>query len=241
MPTNLLEIRDLQVQRGGKPVLHIPALNIPKGQVTAILGPNGSGKSTLLLSVARLLRPSSGEVLFNGQAAHHETDTSFRRRIGLVLQSPLLLDSSVFDNVITGLRFRGMPQAEMTHRAGAWLAKLGIAHLRERRATNLSGGEAQRVSLARAFVLEPELLLLDEPFSGLDAPTRVRLLADLHTLLEETRTTTLFVTHDMAEAQQLAARVAILLGGRLRQVGEARQVFNHPADPQVAELLGRAT
>lgn len=237
MPTSLLEIRDLRVQRGGKPVLHIPALEIPRGMVTAILGPNGSGKSTLLLSVARLLKPSGGEILFNGSPAHREPETSFRRRLALVMQSPLLLDETALENVITGLRFRGLPHTEMTRRAEAWLEKLGIAHLRNRRAVSLSGGEAQRVSLARAFVLEPELLLLDEPFSALDSPTRASLLGDLHSLLAETQTTTLFVTHDMAEARRLAGRVAILLEGHLQQAGETGQVFAHPVNARVAQFL----
>ncbi len=239
MQTNLLQIRNLQVTRGGKLALSVPQLDIPKGQITAILGPNGSGKSTLLLCVARLLKPSAGEIKFNGLPAKAEPDLSFRRKIGLVMQNPLLLDTTVLENVLTGLSFRGISTTEATRRAEIWLEKFNITHLKKRRANSLSGGEAQRVSLARAFVLEPQLLLLDEPFSALDAPTRARLLDDLHHQLTETQTTTLFVTHDLQEAKKIAEQTAVLLNGNLREFGPTEELFKWPNDPQVAEFVGK--
>ena len=123
----------------------------------------------------------------------------------------------------------------------AWLERLGIAHLRSRSARRLSGGEAQRVSLARAFAIQPDLLMLDEPFSALDAPTRMRLMEDFQSLLAETGLTTVFITHDRDEAIFLGDRVAVLLEGGLRQVGTPQEVFTAPLDPQVAAFVGVET
>ncbi|GAB4421030.1 MAG: hypothetical protein Kow002_09730 [Anaerolineales bacterium] len=234
--STLVQIRNLLVKRGGHPVLQIDALDIQKGEVLAIVGPNGAGKSTLLLALARLLKPERGQIRFNGQQPD-ESDTAYRRRIALVLQDPLLFDTSVFENVASGLKFRGVAKDEIKHRVALWLERLGVAHLSKRRAGQLSGGEAQRVSLARALVLEPELLLLDEPFSALDPPTRAHILDDLKRLLADVHTTTVFVTHDLPEAKLLAERMAVIIGNRLRQEGESQTVFAQPADREVAQFF----
>lgn len=241
MNAELLTLHNLQIQRGGRITLQIEHLDIFRGETLAVVGPNGAGKSTLLLTLARLLKPQQGEILFNGKPVSQESDTSYRRRIGLVMQDPLLFDTSVFDNVATGLRFRGVQKSEIAPRVDQWLERFGVLHLKGRRANELSGGEAQRVSLSRAFVLEPDLILLDEPFSALDSPTRSRLLDDLQLLLAETEMTTAFITHDLNEARKLGDRVAVLLGGRLRQVDLPQAVFNNPADPEVAAFVGVET
>jgi tungstate transport system ATP-binding protein len=233
----LVEIHILLVKRGEHPALELDHLAIQNGEVLAVVGPNGAGKSTLLLTLARLLKPERGEIRFNGQPASAESDTVYRRRIALVMQDPLLFDTSVFDNVASGLRFRGIPRDEIRQKVPIWLERLGVGHLAKRRAGQLSGGEAQRVSLARALVLEPQLLLLDEPFSALDPPTRSRLLEDLGALLKETATTTVFVTHDLPEAALLAGQMAVIIGNRLRQVGEPESVFASPADEDVAGFV----
>ena len=233
----LVELHDLLVKRGGHPALQLDHLEIQGSEVLAVVGPNGAGKSTLLLTLARLLKPERGEILFNGQHPKAESDTAYRRRIALVMQDPLLFDASVFANIASGLRFRGIPKDEIRQRVLLWLERLGVAHLSKRRANQLSGGEAQRVSLARALVLKPQLLLLDEPFSALDPPTRSRLLEDLGALLDETATTTVFVTHDLTEAVQLSGRMAIIVGNRLRQTGTPEDVFTKPADEEVAQFL----
>ncbi len=240
MPS-ILAIHDLLIERNRRSVLEVPHLEVLENETLAIIGPNGAGKTTLLLALSRLLRPARGEILFRGQPVMTQGELDYRRRLGLVLQNPLLLDISVFDNVATGLRFRGRPAQQVKARVEEWLEKLGVAHLRNRPARSLSGGEAQRVSLARAFALEPDILLLDEPFSALDAPTRARLLDDFHALLSATAITTIFVTHDMDEALLLGERVAVLLEGRLRQVGAPEAVFSAPADPDIAALVGVET
>jgi tungstate transport system ATP-binding protein len=217
--------------------LQLDHLEILEGEVMAIVGPNGAGKSTLLLTLARLLKPKQGEILFGGQPASAESDTDYRRRIALVMQDPLLFDTSVYENIASGLKFRGLPKGEIRSKVPLWLERLGVGHLSKRRAGQLSGGEAQRVSLARALVLEPELLLLDEPFSALDPPTRAGILEDLGPLLTETSTTTVFVTHDLGEAAQLSGRMAVVIDNRLRQIGLANELFNSPADDEVARFL----
>jgi len=211
----VIELAQVIVRRDGRAVLTIDRLAIQRGEVLAVLGPNGAGKTTLLLVLARLLKPESGSIRFDSQAGPIANDLDYRRRISVVMQEPLLLDRSVFDNVAAGLRFRRLPAASVSERTTVWLEKLGIAHLRDRPGLKLSGGEAQRVALARAFVLEPELLLLDEPFASLDAGARQALRAELRRLLSETRTTTVFITHDPGEVQGLATRSVWLEDGRL--------------------------
>jgi molybdopterin-binding protein len=237
----IIEVKDLLVRRDGQIVLEVDHLAVQEGEVLAVIGPNGAGKSTLMLSIARLLKPDRGQITFRGQIVKEQEALAFRRKIGLVLQEPLLLDASVFDNVAAGLRYRRLPRNLIEKRVGEWLGLLNIAHLKKRPARKLSGGEAQRVSLARAFALQPEVLLLDEPFSALDAPTHTRLLEDLQGLLAATSITTVFITHDLDEALLLGHRVAVLLEGALRQSGPLEEVFTAPADQDVAAFVGVET
>lgn len=237
----VIEIRDLAIHREGRAILAVERLEIARGETLAVIGPNGAGKSTLLLALAGLLPPEGGQFLFHGQPTRPWAELAYRRRIALVLQEPLLLDASVADNVAAGLRFRGLPRGEVQSRVAEWLERLGIAHLRQRPAHKLSGGEAQRASLARALALHPELLLLDEPFSALDAPTRARLLDDFQALLRATHTTTVMVTHDLDEALRLGDRAAVILAGRLHQAGPPEEVFTMPADAEVAAFVGVET
>jgi len=235
-----LELRDVIVRRAGVEVLRVGELGVETGEVLAVIGPNGAGKSTLLQVAALVLRPSQGEVLFDGAPVGVDT-LATRRRLAIALQAPHLIHASVLENAALGLRLRGVAAAERRRRALDWLRRFGVEALAARPATRLSGGEAQRVSLARAFAVAPELLLLDEPFSGLDEATRGGLLDDLAGVLGETGVTTVFVTHDRNEALRLADRVAVLIGGRLRQVGLAAAVFGAPADEEVAAFVGVET
>jgi tungstate transport system ATP-binding protein len=233
----LVEISNLLVRRGGRKVLEVPSLEIRKSEVLALIGPNGSGKTTLLLVLASLLKPESGKILFKERPLSQWKALEYRRRISFVFQAPLLLDMTVTENVALGLKFRGLQKDKIQVRVGHWLKQLGIESLASRRAGELSGGEAQRVSLARAFVLDPELILLDEPFSALDPPAHSKLLGDLAVLLAADHRTAIIVTHNLEDASQLGDRVAVLVGGRLRQVGLANRIKAKPADEEVAAFL----
>jgi len=237
--TPLLQLSNLLVRREKQTVLHIESLFVESGDVLAIVGPNGAGKSTLFLVLARLLKADHGQVLFHGRPAESFHDLEYRRQIALVLQESLLMDMSVYENAAMGLRFRNKSGDEIHERVNHWLERLGIVHLSGRPARKLSGGEAQRVSLARAFVLQPDLLLLDEPFTSLDSPTRARLLEDLKSVLIETKMTTIFITHDLQETLKLATRMAVILDGRIEQSGVPQNVFDKPMNDRVARFLGR--
>jgi ABC-type sugar transport system ATPase subunit len=233
----LIEIRGLLIQRNGIDALKVNSLDILCGETLAIVGPNGAGKSTLLLALAHLLKPAQGEIIFKRKSISNLGDREYRRKLSIVLQEPLLMDMTVEQNVALGLKFRGMPKNEIKERVERWLSLLGIASLTKRRAGLLSGGEAQRVSLARAFVLEPELLLLDEPFSSLDPPARAKLLKDLSVLLVEDHRTTVFVTHNLKEAAHMGDRIAVIIDSKLKQVGMPEQIKADPIDNSVKEFL----
>jgi tungstate transport system ATP-binding protein len=233
----LLQVRGLRVRRAGVDVLQVDALDVQAGEVLALVGPNGSGKTTLLLALAQLLGRQQGQISYLGRSIDKWDKLDYRRRISFVFQNALLLDMSVEENVALGLKFRGLPEAVVRERTRHWVRRFEIHDLARRRAVELSGGEAQRVSLARAFALEPQLLFLDEPFPGLDPPARESLIDDLAELLEEDHRTAILVTHNLKEAAKLADRVAVIVAGKLRQVGKARQIKAHPADKDVAAFL----
>lgn len=235
-----LSLRGLRCMRGGRTVLDIDSLDVRRAETLVVLGPNGAGKSTLLQLIALLERPDGGDILMDGRSAGRDR-LSLRRRMALVFQEPLLLDTTVEGNVVSGLSLRGVPRGDRAQRVRTWLQRFGIEAIAKRSARTLSGGEAQRTSLARAMVLEPELLLLDEPFAALDSPTRQALIDDLERVLMEAGCTTLLVTHDRAEALRLGHRVAVLIDGRVRQVGTPDEVFGSPADEEVAAFVGVET
>ncbi len=234
MASPVVALHGIQVAHAGKTVLSIPELAVEAGQVLAVIGPNGAGKSTLLRVMGLLETPTAGSVRFQGERVSPADGLAIRRRMASVFQDPLLTDATVGDNVALGLRFRGVDRERVAPRVAEWLEQLGIAPLASRQARTLSGGEAQRTALARALVLEPELLLLDEPFSALDQPTREALIEDLGRILRRRRATAVLVTHDRGEAQALGDRVAVMLEGRLLQVDEAGQVFRAPISEEVA-------
>lgn len=232
----MLEIHDVSVAYENKPILQEINLSVNKGEVLVLLGPNGAGKSTLLQVAAGLQKPTSGSVFFSEDPAL--TGLDYRRRISTVFQSALLLSDTVENNIACGLRFRGAPNHLIRQKVNFWMDKLHISHLAKRRANTLSGGEAQRVSLARAFCLETELILMDEPFSSLDTPTRRELINDLRSVFSETNQTCLYVTHDLEEALTLADRIAVIIDGRIHQLEPAQTVFAHPCTPEVARFMG---
>ena len=240
-PPPLVEVRDLVVVRDARPVLAIDELAVGNGETLSVVGPNGAGKSTLILALARLVRPARGQLLFRGVPVEPRDELGYRRRIGLVLPDPLLLDTSVSANVAAGLRFRGISSAQARPRVAEWLGRLGVEYLARRPARQISSGEAQRVSLARALVLEPDLLLLDEPFASVDPATRSKLVDDFEQLLRETHVACVIVTHDLDEAVRLGDRMAVVVAGRLRQCDSPERVLSEPRDEDVAAFVGAET
>ena len=233
-----LEAKDLSVTHGDQKALDVPLLQVHPNEVLMVIGPNGSGKTTLLLSLALLLKPSTGAISYRGIPVMGSNQVlQLRRKLAVVFQESLLLNSSVWDNVTLGLRLRGVKDDEVRIRTEKWLERFSIAHLKKRQARLLSGGEAKRVSLARAFVLQPEVLFLDEPFAALDSPTRQSLLEDFESVLRETKTTTVMVTHDRNEALILGDRVAVLMNGSISQIGAPAEVFGSPVDEEVASFV----
>jgi tungstate transport system ATP-binding protein len=237
----VLEARDLLVVRGERHVLEIERFAVAAHETVAVVGPNGAGKSTLLLALTLLVRPQRGSLLLHGRAVKPRGALGLRRRIGLVLATPMLLDTSVRQNVASGLRFRGIRGQQAGLLVDEWLDRLGILALRDRHARELSSGEAQRVSLARAFVLDPELLFLDEPFSSVDVAARAQLIDDTERLLRETSGACVFVTHDLDEAGRLGTRMAVIINGRIRQDDVPARVLSAPCDEDVAAFVGVQT
>lgn len=235
----LLEALDIQVERGGVSVLEIPSFLLAPNEVVSLIGPNGAGKSSLLLALARLIPTRSGTIRYRGEiVAAGSATTAYRRRLAMVFQEPLLFDATVFENVAAGLKIRGLGKREVANRVGETLERFRMGHLAERSARKLSGGEAQRTSLARAFAVKPEMIFLDEPFVSLDPPTREALMEDLARILEETSTSAVLATHDQLEALRLSHRMVVLERGRIIQSGTPAEVMNRPADEFVASFVG---
>jgi molybdate transport system ATP-binding protein len=229
----------VRVRRGR---LHLDvALDVADGEVLAVLGPNGAGKSTLLRVLAGLLAADEARVVVDGEVWDDAAGQlpAHRRRLGMVFQDHLLFPHlSVVDNVAFGLRTRGVGRHAAREAAAAWLRRVGIGDLADRRPAALSGGQAQRAALARALVGDPALLLLDEPLSALDARTRLTVRAELRHHLADYRGSTVLVTHDPVDAMALADRVVVVEDGGVVQSGPPADVARHPRTDYVARLVG---
>ncbi len=211
-------------------------LDVGDGELLTVMGPNGAGKTTLMNVVAGLV-DYEGAVLFDG--APVDDVPPGQRSVGYVPQGlALFTHMTVWDNVAFGLRMRGLDRCEIEGRVEEVLRLLEISHLRDRHPARLSGGERQRVAIARALAPEPSVLLLDEPFNDLDSSTRRAMRLEVRRLVSEVGVTTLFVTHDWVEAEELGGRVAVLIGGRVLQVGGPEEVIFNPAAREVSEFLG---
>ena len=234
----LLEARDLRVVRGGRVLAAADDLRLAGGRVHVLLGANGAGKSTLLRALNGL-EAAEGELRFGGRPVVTAADRlALRRRTAAVFQKAYLLDTTVQGNVESGLRLRGVGRAAARRRAAEALELLGIAGLRDRRPARLSGGEAQRVSIARALAVDPEVLFFDEPLSSLDPPTREALVRDLSSIFDRSQMAVVWVTHDRDEALAVADVVSFLEAGRVVQSGRATEVFARPATTSFAAFLG---
>jgi tungstate transport system ATP-binding protein len=239
---SVLEGKELRVERGGNLILDIKKISLNEGEILSLVGPNGAGKSTLLSTLCMLTGNFNGHVFFNGKDIGDEiSQGEYRKRIAMVFQEPLLFNTTVFENVASGLKFRKIKKPEIKRIVEENLNRFGIVHLKNRSIKNISGGEAQRVSLARAFAVNPEILFLDEPFSALDPPTREALLNDFEEILCKSRTTTVFATHDRIEAIRLSDRIAVMDKGSIVQTGRPDEVINHPANEFVASFIGVET
>ncbi len=237
-----IDIQGLEHFYDGRQILDVAELEIGEGEIIAVIGPNGSGKSTLLRIVNLLEEPSKGEITYWDGSRLRALDRSGRKKLALqmamIFQEPLLFRRSVRANIAYGLKVRGLDKTEVEARVKRMLARLDLTDLAGRDAMTLSGGEAQKVTLGRAMVLEPRLLLMDEPLASLDTPTRKVLRHDIANLVRDMGVTAIYVSHDYQEVLEIADRLALIFDGRVLQQGRPSEVFSHPNCPQVAEFLG---
>ncbi|WP_368298824.1 energy-coupling factor ABC transporter ATP-binding protein [Cytobacillus firmus] len=220
-----------------KTILQNICLQLMEGERIGIVGPNGSGKSSLLKVLSFLVEPTTGHIHFRDINVSGRVPLEIRRRISIVFQEPLLFNATVYENVATGLKFRGVPKQEVVRLVDMWLDRFQISHLVNQQARSLSGGEAQRVSLARAMILDPDILFLDEPFSALDVPTKESLITDLGQILESTCTTTVLVSHDFKDIIRLTERAIVLMNGQLAAEGSPIELLERQQSEQVEQFL----
>lgn len=234
----LLEIRAVAKRFGAREVLKSISLDIAVGEFITLLGESGSGKTTLLRLIAGFEQPSAGEISMNGSRL--DTLPPYRRRVNTVFQNYALFPHlTVQDNVAYGLRVSDTPKNEISGRVEQALGMVKMQEFADARPSTLSGGQQQRVALARALVNRPQLLLLDEPLSALDANLRKQMQSELKALQREIGITFLFVTHDQEEAMALSDRIALLRNGALEQIASPREIYAHPATAYTAEFIGQ--
>ncbi len=235
--TNAIAVRGANKHYGDFAALDNVDFDVPSGSLTALLGPSGSGKSTLLRAIAGLDEPDTGTITINGRDVTHVPPQ--RRDIGFVFQHYAAFKHlTVRENVGFGLKIRKRPKSEITEKVDNLLEVVGLTGFQGRYPNQLSGGQRQRMALARALAVDPQVLLLDEPFGALDAKVREDLRAWLRRLHDEVHVTTVLVTHDQAEALDVADRIAVLNKGRIEQVGSPTEVYDTPANAFVMSFLG---
>lgn len=240
--SSFLTVEALRHSYEGRQVLAVDGLALQEGEILAVVGPNGSGKSTLLRMINMLERPDAGDIVFwNGarlSAMGRREKRELSKQMAMIFQEPLLFKRSVRANVAYGLKMHRVPREERERKVREMLERLGIAELSEQDAMTLSGGEAQKVTLGRAMVLQPRLLLMDEPLASLDVPARKSARSDISRLVKEMGVTAVYVTHDYHEVLEIADKLAVLIEGRLEQLGKPTEVFGRPVNEAVAEFLG---
>lgn len=233
----MLAVKKVTKRFGDTVALDSVDLDVETGEVVAVLGPSGCGKSTLLRVIAGLEHPDEGCVLWDGEDITRQPP--HLRRFGLMFQGYALFPHrTVAENVAFGLRMQGRPPDEIRARVREVLAWVGMEGFENRTIDGLSGGEQQRVALARTLAPDPRLVMLDEPLGALDRMLRERLIHEMADLLRERRATALYVTHDHAEAEAVADRVAVMRDGRVVQVGNWSDLRRRPADAWVAAFVG---
>jgi len=236
-----LELDNLTKRYGGVLSVDSVELSVEQGEFICLLGPSGCGKTTTLRMIAGLIEPDAGEVRVGGRVLSSPKSVipPERRNMGMIFQSYAVWPHmTVRRNVGYGLKMRKVPAAERDLRIEAVLQATKLAALGERYPSELSGGQQQRVALARALTSKPDILLLDEPLSNLDANLRTDMRQEIRRLHEEFRTTSIYVTHDQVEAMTMADRIAVMNGGRIEQIGSPREVYDRPRSKFVARFLG---
>ena len=232
-----LDVMGLVVRYGGFTALNAVDLSVRAGEVLALLGPSGCGKTTLLRTVAGFVRQSEGRVMLDGKAVDDLPPN--RRSVGIVFQNYALFPHmSVFENVAYGMRARRAPRDRIEARVAELLEMVQMGPMRDRRPGQLSGGQQQRVALARALAIEPEVLLLDEPFAALDRSLRLDMQIEIKRLQRQLGLTAILVTHDQDEAMSVADRIAVMRRGQIEQLGAPVEVYDHPASLFVAGFIG---
>ncbi len=238
----LLSLEGVSHSYEDRQVLDVSELEVREGEILAVIGPNGSGKSTLLRIINLLEKPTHGEIAFWNGARLSEIDRRERRELSkqmaMIFQEPLLFKRSVRANIAYGLKVRKTDKEVRLGKVEDMLAKLNLAELADHDARTLSGGEAQKVNLGRALVLQPRLLLMDEPLASLDVPSRKDLRGFISEMVREMGVTAIYVSHDYHEVLEIADRLAVLIDGRLLQVGKPSEVFGRPASEEVAAFMG---
>ena len=227
-------------EHGGQHVLRDVNLGIEAGEVFALIGPTGAGKTTLLRLLDLLDPPSSGQIYLDGVDVTRSGRDRLRarRRMAYVQQKPIAFSTNVYGNVACGLKWRHEAKAAIRHKVGNALEMVGLGEFAGRDAKTLSGGEMQRVAVARALVTDPEMLLLDEPTANLDPVSVAKVEEVLSRVIAEKRTTVVMATHDMSQGQRLAKRIGVLINGELLQVGIPSDIFCSPQSMEVAEFVG---
>jgi len=237
---SLIEVTGLNHSYGEQAVLENINLSFDRGEVFALIGPTGAGKTTLLRIIDLLEIPGAGEIYVDGICIPRSGKQRFemRRRMSFIHQKPQVFNLSVYDNVACGLRWRGEEKGRIAGKVDQILEMVGLEGYKNRNARTLSGGEAQRVALARSLVLEPEVLLLDEPTANLDPVSTAKIEQLISYVARQRNTTMIMATHDMSQGQQLADRIGVLLNGRLVQTGNATDIFRSPQNEEVANFVG---
>jgi ABC-type Fe3+/spermidine/putrescine transport system ATPase subunit len=232
-----IDVDHLQVSYGSQRVLHGVSLSVAPGEFIAILGSSGCGKTTLLRTIAGFQKAAGGAIRLFGRDVVNTPPE--KRGMAMMFQSYALWPHmTVLGNVGYGLRLRGIPREEIRARVASVLKMLNLSGLEDRKVTNLSGGQRQRVALGRALAIEPEILLLDEPLSNLDAKVRIQLRSEIKSLQNRLGFTAIHVTHDREEAMTMADRIVVMEAGRIAQVGSPKEVYDHPTSPFVASFMG---
>jgi ABC-type Fe3+/spermidine/putrescine transport system ATPase subunit len=234
-----VEFRDVEIAYGKFVAVRDFSLAIAKGSFVTLLGPSGCGKTTILRSIAGLVDITKGRISIGGRRV--DDVPIYKRNIGLVFQSYALFPhKNVFDNVAFGLKYRNVSKAEIARKVGRALEMVRLPGSEKKLPSQLSGGQQQRIALARAIVFEPEVLLLDEPLSALDANMREEMRVEIKKIQRETGITAIFVTHDQEEALSMSDRIVVMNAGSIEQIGTPEEVYDTPATAFVADFLGKA-